>query len=109
SQKASTASLSMPAEANVSPAACTMRSSALRVQCSPNGVHPMPTMATRSLMPCEPISPPSPAGLYSSARPQRPGFPEVVVDAVGGEQLAERHLHPVANGHLVGRHVGELD
>ena len=32
-------------------------------QCSANGVQPMPTMATRSLMPCEPMSPPSTAAV----------------------------------------------
>ena len=43
------------------------------------------------------------------AHPDGAGLPEVVVDPVGGEQPAERHLHPVADLHVVGVDVGELD
>ena len=68
-------------------------------QCSAKRVQPMPTMATRSLIPWLPIS-------ASTAEPR---LPEVVVDAVGGEQPAERHLDPGADAHLVGVDVGELD
>src|SRR2546430_1131461 len=41
-------------------------------------------------------------------RLQRPGLPEVVVDAVGCEEPAERHLDPVADLHGTGIHVGQL-
>src|SRR2546423_4402216 len=91
--------LSTPAEANASLEASTMRSSAPLSKRSPNWVHPMPTMATRSLMP-----------LLAIAAPQyRSGLPEVVVDAVGGEQTAERHLHSSADRQVVDLGVGELD
>src|SRR5207248_11448810 len=76
-----------------------MRSSAPLSKRSPNWVQPMPTMATRSLMP-----------LLAIAAPQyRSGLPEVVVDAVGGEQTAERHLHSSADRQVVDLGVGELD
>src|SRR4051812_5158337 len=100
SQYASTASLSMPADANVSSAASISRSSVPLFQCSPNGVHPMPTIATWSLIPCE--------AMCCSSAPDRPGLPEVVVNVVGGEQLAERHLDPVADLQPVDVDVGEL-
>src|SRR5262249_29874616 len=51
SQYASTCSGSMPADWYASLAASTSRSSAPLSQCSPKGVQPMPTIATRSLMP----------------------------------------------------------
>ena len=107
SQYASMSSLVMPADANVSSAASISRSSVPLFQCSPNGVHPIPTMATWSLIPCEPIC----ASPRSSACPvscDRARFPEVVVDVVGGEQLAERHLHPVADLQRVDVDVDEL-
>src|SRR5437762_12613882 len=76
-----------------------MRSSAPLSKRSPNWVHPMPTMATRSLMP-----------LLAIAAPQyRSGLPEIVVDTVGGEQPPERHLHPIAHGEIVHGGIGELD
>src|SRR4051812_34034362 len=65
-------------------AASTSRSSALLPQCSPNGVQPIPTTATRSRMPLLAI------GRLLAG--QRPGLPEVVVHAPGGEQPAERQL-----------------
>jgi len=58
SQYASTSSLVRPAEANVSLDASSSRSSVLLFHCSPNDVQPMPTIATRSLMPCEPTGAP---------------------------------------------------
>src|SRR5947209_9206747 len=76
-----------------------MRSSAPLTKRSPNWVHPMPTMATRSLIPLLAIAAPQ----YGS------GLPKIVVDAVGGEQPAERHLHPITHGELVDGGVGELD
>src|SRR5436305_7019928 len=91
--------LSTPAEANASLEASTMRSSAPLSKRSPNWVHPMPTMATRSLMPLLAIAAPQ----YGS------GLPEIVVDAVGGEEPAERHLHAVTHRQVLDRGVGELD
>src|SRR5207302_8902383 len=86
-------------EANASLEASTMRSSAPLSKRSPNWVHPMPTMATRSLMP-----------LLAIAAPQYwSGLPEIVVNAVGGEQPAERHLHPIAHGEVLHDGVGQLD
>ena len=46
-------------------------------QCSPKWVQPMPTMATRSLMPCEPMS-----ALRVFLAGKESSLPEVVVDAV---------------------------
>src|SRR6266480_2389618 len=80
-QKASTSSLATPAESKAAVAESTSRSSAPLSQCSPNGVHPMPTMATRSRMP---------------------------LDAVYRADLAERHLDPVADGDAPGVDVGHL-
>src|SRR2546423_11391978 len=91
--------LSTPAEANASLEASTMRSSAPLSKRSPNWVHPIPTMATRSLMPLLAIAAPQ----YGSC------LPEVVVNAVGGEETPERHLHPIAHGEILHPGVGELD
>jgi len=55
SQYASMSCFVRPTGSSVSFTACTIRSSALRSQCSPNGVHPTLMIATRSRMPCEPI------------------------------------------------------
>ena len=44
-------SFAMPAEAYAASAASISRSSALLSQCSLNGVQPIPTMATWSLIP----------------------------------------------------------
>src|SRR5438067_2201194 len=38
----------------------------------------------------------------------RTGLPEVIVDPLGGGDLAERHLHPVADGNGGGVDVGDL-
>src|SRR5437660_638782 len=111
SQKASMSSSATPAEATASPAASTRRSSVERAQCSPKAVQPMPMTATRSRMPFEAIAVPLCAVLAvggSNLRPLRPGLPEVVVDAAGGDHLAEGHLHPATDRHLVGGEVGEL-
>src|SRR4051794_28560421 len=85
----------MPADVYDSLAASISRSSRPRSQCSTKRVHPMPTIATRSLIPWLAIS-------------QQPPFPEVVRDAVGGEQPAERHLHAHADRHFAFVDVGEL-
>ena len=53
SQYASTSSFVMPASANASPVAPSSSSSTPLSKCSANGVHPMPTIATRSLIPCD--------------------------------------------------------
>src|SRR5437763_15316412 len=92
-------SLSTPAEAKASLDASTIRSSAPLSKRSPNWVHPMPTMATRSLIPLLAIAAPQ----YGSC------FPEVIVDAVGREQASERHLHSVTHGELLQLGVGELE
>src|SRR5437763_10307978 len=92
-------SLSTPAEAKASLDASTMRSSAPLSKRSPNWVHPMPTMATRSLIPLLAIGAPQ----YGSC------LPEIVVDAVGGEQTAERHLDAVTHRQVLDLGVGELD
>src|SRR2546423_2172775 len=103
SQYASMSSLLTPADANASADDSSMRSSALLLQCSPNGVHPIPTMATRSLMPFELM-----CALFS-LRPNRAGLPEVVVDLVRREQAAERHLDAVAHLQVRGVDIAELD
>src|SRR5437762_2966391 len=109
----------MPTDLNVSSDASISRSSVPLFQCSPKGVQPMATIATRSLMPWEamrylsscfrcPLFAPSAPGrsgpgmpweamCVSSSAADRPGLPEVVVNVVGGEQLAERHLDAVAD------------
>src|SRR6476660_3491567 len=92
SQYASTSSLVMPVDANVASAASTRRSSVPLFHCSPKFVQPIPTMATRSLIPCEPM-----ALLLVPRSADRARFPEVVVNLVRGEQLAERHLDAVAH------------
>src|SRR5687768_18117974 len=86
----------MPAEAYASYAASTSRSSGPLSQCSPKGVHPMPTIATRSLMPLLAIE-----FSLASRSALRPRLPEVVMDTVRGEEAAERHLDLVADRDLV--------
>src|SRR5258705_9101590 len=105
----------MCAEATASVAASTSRSPTLLSQRSPNCVQPIPTIATRSRIPLlamissfegqgpateDPDTPlKSRAPGRSSARPLRcrSGLPEIVVHAVGGVELAERHLDPIAD------------
>ena len=70
----------------------TSRSSADLSQCSPKAVQPIPTMATRSLMPCD-AHVTHPSRLLGADRPR---LPEVVVDAGGGDQPPEGHLDPAA-------------
>src|SRR5713226_6351812 len=79
-------------------------------QCSANRVQPMPTIATRSLIPCEAMSA-LPSGIPSrgAGGPDWPGLPEVVVDAVGREQAAEGHLDPATDLDLPLVHVSQLD
>src|SRR5262245_10926565 len=125
-------SLFIPAAANVSSAASMRRSSVPLFQCSPKGVQPMPTIATRSLMPweamrylsscfCRPLIAPSAPGRSGPGmpceamcrplrgRPHGAGLPEVVVNVVGGEQLAEGHLDPVADLEALDVDVDQLD
>src|SRR2546425_749297 len=78
------------------------RSSDPLSQCSPNFVQPMPTIATRSLMPL--LAMPS----LPRASAARPCLPEVVDDSVGREHPAERHLDLIADGNLLGLAVGHL-
>ena len=68
SQNASMSFSATPADAIVSVAASVSRSSTPLSQRSPNGVHPIPTIATRSRMPLLLIS-----SLLHSASPPR-GF-----------------------------------
>src|SRR4051812_2923837 len=100
SQYASTSSLVMPAPANASFDASSARSSTPLSQCSLNGVQPIATMATRSLIPWLAMS-----GLRllvdrggGRRGAHRAALPEVVVDPVAGEQPAEGHLDAVADG-----------
>src|SRR3989442_527878 len=72
----------------------TSRSLAPLSQCSPNGVQPIPTIATRSRMPLLAM--------------QWSRFPEVVVDAAGGDDAAEGHGHAVADLDGLGIDVGHL-
>src|SRR3954471_9983805 len=99
-QYASTSSLLTPAPVNASPLASMMRSSSPLSQCSANRVQPIATMATRSRMPLL---------LIRFWLHDRPCLPEVVGDAIGGEQPAEGHLHPHADGHVAGIDIGQLD
>src|SRR5258708_3746566 len=129
-QNASTSSFLMPALSRAWSAASMRGSSAPLCQCSVKRVQPMPMMATLSLMPREltasPLlacrlldgrrrwaGPPAPAPRRPSARrqcsPYRPRFPEVVGDAIGRRQPAERHLHLLTDPDLAGVDVGELD
>src|SRR2546429_9007259 len=103
-QKASMSSSLTPAEPRASVVESTRSSSVPLCQCSPKGVHPMPTMATRSRIPLDAIASRS---LLDSGR-QRAGLPEVVVDVARGEQPPERHLHPISHLHLARVHVGHL-
>src|SRR4051812_41335640 len=86
----------MPADAYASLHAFTSMSSRPRSQCSTKRVHPMPMIATRSLIPWLGIS-------------HWPAFPEVVHDAVGSTEATEAHLDPAADLHLGFVDVGELD
>src|SRR5215212_4383001 len=102
SQNASTSSRVTPADFSASWDESMRRSSVDLSQCSPKGVHPMPTMATWSRIPLLAMS------VAPFGRAQRPRFPEVVVDALGGVEAAERHLDPTADGDRARIDVGEL-
>src|ERR1700722_13507458 len=78
-----------------------MRSSTPLPQCSVKRVQDMPTIATRSLIPCDPMS-----GAPSS---EWAGLPKVVVDAICARQPAEHHLHSVSDLHVGGVDVRELN
>src|SRR2546425_1830355 len=114
-----------PTDASASRVASIIRSSRLLFQCSRNGVHDIPTMATLSFIPFELIGPPPSAaapmspltpyslGLRSSLRcgarsSDWPCLPEVVVNAVGGEQAAKGHLDAPADLHIRLVDVGQL-
>src|SRR4051812_3864884 len=98
-QQAAIVFLSTPADSNVSFAASSLRSAVLVANRSPKAGHPTPPMAARAWMP-----------LLAIAAPQyRSGLPKVVVDAVGGVQPAERHLHSPSHRQLLDLGVGELD
>src|SRR5437660_3127486 len=114
-----------PTDASASRVASIIRSSRLLFQCSRNGVHDIPTMATLSFIPFELIGPPPSAAapmsplmpysleLRSSLRcgarsSDWPYLPEVVVDAVGGEQASERHLDAPADLDVRLVDVGQL-
>src|SRR5690606_27427197 len=102
SHQASTSSLATPADSSVSVTASTSRSSVPRSQCSLKGVHPMPMIATWSLMPWLAMSA---APLVAGPAAHRAGLPEVVRDAVRGVEAAERHLDRHPDRHVVGSHV----
>src|SRR6516165_4462612 len=104
-QKASTSSLVTPADPNASLDAATSSSSAPWSHRSPKRVQPMPTMATRSLMPCDAMRSP----VSNGSAPDGPDLPEVVVDPVGRRQPAEGRLDAHPDRHPVGVGVGELD
>src|SRR3954468_7793646 len=104
-----------PADAIAASDESISRSSTDRSQCSPKSVHPMPTMATRSRMPCEPMSVPllggglRGGGLVAGGQvDDRLRLPEVVVDAAGRDDPPEGHLHAVPDGHGARIHIGEL-
>src|SRR6516165_9971004 len=86
----------MPADAYAALAASITMSSRPLSHASTKLVQPIPTMATRSLMPWLPIA-------------HQPSLPEVVDDAVGHEELPERHLDPLPDRGLARVEIGELD
>src|SRR3954462_4336664 len=100
-QYASTSSFVSPTDANASFVESMSRSSVDLSQCSPNGVHPIPTIATRSLIPCDAMSSPL------SLAPDRAGLPEVVVDPLRRRHPAERELDPLSDRDRVRVDVGE--
>src|SRR5438128_6974354 len=104
SQKASTSSMPTPAELRASVVESTRSSSVPLSQCSPNGVQPIPTIATRSRIPLDAIASRS----LLDGRRLRAGLPEIVVHVAGGERAPERHLHSISHLHLRGVGVGQL-
>ena len=108
------ASMATSAEPTHSTAASVSRSLIPLSQSSPKGVHPIPTMATRSRIPVLVMTavlllrrsvPPDPSG---GVLGQRSSLPEVIVYTLGAVQPAEGHGHPGADGHRVGVDVGHL-
>ena len=61
SQNASMSSSATPASARAADVESMSMSSVLLSQCSPNGVHPIPMMATWSRMPCDAMGQEPPA------------------------------------------------
>ena len=96
------ASMATPAEPTHSTAASVSRSLIPLSQSSPKGVHPMPTMATRSRIPVLVMSAvlllrlPSCGAASAVALGQRPRLPEVIVYTLGAVEAPEGHLHPGA-------------
>src|ERR1700736_1018824 len=100
SQKASTSSSLTWADPRASVAASISRSSALLSHRSPNSVHPIPTIATRSRIPLDAMS----LTLLDGSC-----LPKIVVDAVGSrEQASKGHLDPIADLDRCGVDVGQL-
>src|SRR5262249_9433459 len=89
SQNASRSLGTTPAPAHASLVASISRSSVPLSKCSAKRVQPMPTMATRSRIPCDAIR----SDLLAA---HRTSLPEVVGDAVRNPESAERHLDPHA-------------
>src|SRR5215470_2745602 len=103
---------SIPADAVASLAASTSRSLTPLSQCSANGVQPMPTIATRSRIPLLAIvcllRGPSSHRASRFLAANGAGFPEVIMDAVGGVEAAKRHLDPLPDGDAFRIDVGHL-
>src|SRR5947207_14969968 len=91
----------MPADRYASVAASTRRSSGPLSQCSPKGVQPMPTIATRSLIPLLAMT-----ISFSSAPWAR--LPKVIVHSLRRKEAPEGHLQVVPDRHLRGIDVGQV-
>src|SRR5690349_9515718 len=79
--------VSIPASACASRNASTIRSSAPESQRSPNSVHPMPMMATRSRIPLAM----SRALLPRRRLPEVPAIPTLVVEVLDAKHHPQRH------------------
>src|ERR1700734_825532 len=94
--------MSTPADATHSTAASVNRSSALLSHSSPKGVHPMPTIATRSRIPLLAMSAVLlllRAGFRAPLVVEHgPGLPEVIMHALCRIEAPEGHLHPGTDG-----------
>src|SRR4030042_1714405 len=82
-----------------------MRSSTPLSQRSPNLVHPMPTMATLSLIPSMVFPPKGKSNflVYNGL-----SLPEIIVDAATEKHLAEGHFQKHADLHFIDIAVGKL-
>src|SRR5208282_2336320 len=80
------------------------RSSAPLSQCSPNLVHPIPMIATRSLMPLLPMVIRPPGDLSALW----PCLPEIVVNTSRSKEAAKRHFDFMADGNLIRFAIGHL-